>query len=406
MEISFSNHIPEVSQSRIESQKSYLSEFVSTNSRSDFLRDVHQDNFSKILFDKFQSKKHFVQVGFGGSSLGTESLINALNQSTERSFHFLNNIDPDFISDEMKKLNLTDSIFYVVSKSGGTHETLVLLSYLDKLLSKEIGPKYERKNFFAFCTEGNSFLDDLAKKWDVPTLNFPGTLGGRYSLLSNVSYFPLYFSSINQDSIKNAQKNFLTDLNYELGEKIAKLSIVLSDFYSKGVRDTFLMPYSSKLRTFSDWFVQLWAESLGKNEKGFNPIISYGTTGQHSQLQLFLDGPKTKFGIFIEQTEARSEIKINDNLGSEKLNHSTNVNFQEILNSHLYGVRSAFNEKSIPFINIKIPLLDEISLTQLYLFFEVLTVLTGNMLEVDPFDQPGVELSKKLCLEKLKKNSL
>ncbi len=403
MQIQFSSLIPEVANSRIEEQKSFLKEFISSNSRSDFLRDVHQDRFAHILKEKFQDKKYFVHVGFGGSSLGTEAIIDALDDQQNIKYHFFNNIDADHIQSILDEIDIKETLFYVVSKSGGTHETLVLISLIDKLLKKELGEKYQRKNYLAACTEDESFLSELAQKWDIPTLKFPETLGGRFSVLSNVSYFPLAFSNISEENFKFAQENFLKDLEFEKGDQLAKLSIALFDLYQKGFNQTVIMPYSSKLRSFSDWFVQLWAESLGKDGFGFSPLVCYGSTGQHSQLQLFMQGPKNKFMIFLEVENSKSDFSISDNLGNTKLNNSTKISVQTIINAHLAGTRNALTQEGVPNITLKLPILDESNLCELFLFFQVLTVLTGNLAKLDTFNQPGVELSKKLCLEELKK---
>ncbi len=390
----------------ISKQKTFLDSFITSDQKSDYLNQVHDHQLTQLLKNKFSHKKYFVHIGLGGSSLGTEAILNSLHDLQDIKFFYLNNIDPDDISDIFKQIDPKESLFYIVSKSGGTHETMLLLSLVDEYLAKNISPNYEKKNYLASCTEANSFLWNLSKKWDIPILDFPSTLGGRFCVLSNVGYFPASFTNISIDTFISAQKSFKSDLQYELGDQISKISLILLEQYKSGIDETVLMPYSSKLRSFGDWFVQLWAESLGKKTNGksfgLTPVLSYGTTGQHSQLQLFIEGPKNKFFVFIKIENSKNSLKISDNLGSQKLNHSTNLEFQKIMNSHLQGVKSALDDQKLPHITLKIPLLDEHGLTYLMLFMETLTVMVGHLAELDPFNQPGVELSKQLCLEQLK----
>ena len=391
----------------IEKQTSFLREFINSNSKSDFLNLVHDQKLTQLLKEKFNHKKHFVQVGLGGSSLGTEAILKALHSRPEMTYSYFNNIDADHIHHILKSINLEETLFYIVSKSGGTHETMLLLSLIDQHLSKLLGKNYEKKNYLASCTEDNSYLWNLSKKWEIPILEFPSSLGGRFCVLSNVGYFPASFSNISIDSFIDAQKNFKSDLQYDLGEQISKISLLLFQAYNHGFTETVLMPYSSKLRSFGDWFVQLWAESLGKNSNGtpfgFTPILSYGTTGQHSQLQLFIDGPKNKFFIFIEIESSKNSLKLSSDLECEQLKDSTNLEFQSIMNAHLQGVKSALDDQKLPYLTLKVPLLDEHGLCYLMLLMQTLTVMVGNLAQINPFDQPGVELSKKLCLKELKK---
>ncbi len=405
--IELSNNLFSPDPRDISKQKQGLQEFLNNNSKSDFLNLTHNQKVTNLLKDKFNHIKHFVHIGLGGSSLGTEAILNALHDFHGVEFIYFNNIDPDELSTALKKINPKQTLFYVVSKSGGTHETMLLLSLIDQFLKEKVSEDYNKKNFIATCTQENSFLWDLSKKWDLPVLEFPETLGGRYCVLSNVGYFPASFTNISIDSFIQAQKNFKSDLQYELGDQISKISLILFEYYKNGCHETVLMPYSSKLRSFGDWFVQLWAESLGKRSQdksfGFTPVLSYGTTGQHSQLQLFIEGPKNKFYLFIEIENSKHSLQIENDLNSEKLKHSTKLEFQKIMNAHLQGVKSALDEQNLPHLTLKIPVLDEFSLAYLMLFMETLTVMMGPLAELDPFNQPGVELSKRLCLEELKK---
>lgn len=391
-----------------ESLKSYLQDFLTNNPRKDIFsfKDSNQ-KLRKELTEKYKHKKHFIHVGMGGSALGPEFFIKALYpQNTNPHFLFFNNIDSDEIYAQLSSVNLNESLFYIVSKSGSTIETLSLLAIIDQELTSKFGKNYNKNDFFVFCTDPDkSFLKDLAQEWSVPCLEISPNIGGRYSTLTDVGLFPLNF--IGKDQINSERVEVAKELEKDLNQVI-DLAAELSFLYKKEAIDqTVLMPYSSLLKTFSLWFVQLWAESLGKTPKGKNPrgltpIFAYGPTDQHSQVQLFMEGPRNKAIIFLEVSETQKQYKFESSIPHEKIKLINGKNLQNVLLAELSGSRDALIEREIPCFTLQVDQITSKEMIKLVLFCELLTISVAKLIEVDPFDQPGVELGKLLCLNYLK----
>ncbi|MDO9180795.1 MAG: hypothetical protein Q7U04_00235, partial [Bacteriovorax sp.] len=171
----------------------------------------------------------------------------------------------------------------------------------------------------------------------------------------------------------------------------------------QNINQTVVMPYSSKLRSFSFWFTQLWAESLGKKKNiegeiihtGFTPVVAYGATDQHSQMQLFMEGPKDKCFILIEVDSFEHDFKLaTSHLISNNLQKLSGFSLAQLMQAEFAGTLMALQENKSPILHLKIAKNDEFHLGALIVYFEALTVLMGDYLMIDPFDQPGVEAAK------------
>jgi glucose-6-phosphate isomerase len=356
------------------------------------------------LLKKYQHKKTFVQIGIGGSALGPQMLIDALGPiyNNEREFLFLDNIDPDYMSYQLKNLQVKDAIFYVVSKSGATAETVAALSIVINKLKKSGVSEKDYKNYFVFCTDPvSSLLRDLALDFSIDCLPVPSNVGGRFSVLTPVGIFPALFANIPVQDFFKAYP--LCKKNLFEGEKqLATLSSFILNLKSEGVTQTVFMPYSSLLRSFSNWFIQLWAESLGKKldnkgkicHQGLTPIASYGATDQHSQVQLFMEGPHDKLIILIKVAKFKTDFSLDSGHHQKlftKLNH---VSLSQLMQAELEGTIKALDLAKRPYALVEIEELSAESLGALILFFESLTNMVGAQLEINPFDQPGVEAGK------------
>lgn len=358
-------------------------------------------------YHQFRSKKHFVHVGMGGSSLGPEVIIHAFaHKKNNRTFHFFNNLDNDWLSQKFSELVLENTLFYIVSKSGTTLETLAMLTIITDKLEQESSLRHFNrdqllKNFFVICSDPkNSELLNLATSKNIAFLPLPSNLGGRYSVLSPCGFFPMLFHDLNIDLMlegaKQCQSFFL--------ENIPTLACWILQAYQKNINQTVMMPYSGLLQKFSSWFVQLWAESLGKQTDqndfvGLTPISAYGPADQHSQLQLFLQGPPDKFTFFISILKSHTQLNLQlashwENATLQKL---APFNLSQIIDAQLQGTMAAMQQSARPFVHFSIPELNEATLGALFLLFETLTVAVGLGLKIDPFDQPGVELGKQLA---------
>ena len=361
---------------------------------------------------KQESKyEHLVVLGIGGSSLGAQALIeglksplwNRLSKGKRKGFltvDFIDNLDPTIIRIVLSRLKLSETLFLVISKGGSTLETIVPM-----LIAKEWTGG---ENFYKQCvfttSEGKGLLFELAQKHSVPLFIIPENVGGRYSVFSPVGLLPSALCGVDlnevraglevADSICQAQ-----DLKTNIAATIA-LCAYFSYAASKNI--FVLMPYSTCMKRFVDWFIQLWAESLGKSGKGSTPLSAIGATDQHSQIQMFNEGPNDKLISFIKINKHKRDLTIPDYSGENSafrpyINHKVG----EILNIELDATRRALTESKRPNFTITLPELDEFYLSQLMYVLEMATAITGNLIGVNPFDQPGVELAKKYTKEAL-----
>lgn len=373
-------------------------QFFHTFEREELLKNT------RAVYEKFKNRKTFVHVGIGGSSLGPEMLVSALQKNKTR-FIFINNIDPEELATQLDGIIPEETLFYFVSKSGGTAETMAALSIVTNFLSeKKIGTD-QLKNYFVFATDPvKSELLDLGRELGVSLLEVPSDVGGRFCALTPVGYLPAFFAGMDVDQLikgaKSAQKTCLLDSAENPLLKTAEFLFQLKQ--KKKISQTVLMPYSSKLRNFSFWFTQLWAESLGKKKNtsgeivhtGFTPIVGYGATDQHSQMQLFMEGPSDKCLVLIEVAKFGADFKLDSSLKTNALEKLSSYSLSQLMQAELNGTLKALAENGRPTIHIQIERNDEFHMGELIVFFESLTALMGDYLMIDPFDQPGVEAGK------------
>jgi glucose-6-phosphate isomerase len=407
--------------------KSFQSDFLKTslNSFKDIINAeangfFHLTDRSELIsqtqeiYSVFKDRKHFVQIGIGGSALGPQMLVSALGNNTNKTFTILDNPDSDFIFDELSKINIKDAVFYVVSKSGGTAETVACYSIIRNLL-KENGVKEEQfKDYFVFCTDlKNGQLRAHVDENSFHSLEVPSNVGGRFSVLTHVGLFPALFMGVNIEQFfsgANELKSLLLSDDAGKNPLLQTAAHISYLFNEKNINETVMMPYSSKLKDFSFWFVQLWAESLGKYQEssksnvGLTPIPGYGATDQHSQMQLFMEGPYNKLMFLLNIKNRKYNYNLDSNLMMESGKKLAPHSMNELLEAEFQGTLKALNENKRDFIQIEIDTLNETTLAQLILFFESLTALMGHYLKIDPFNQPGVEKGKIYAYEYL--NSL
>lgn len=389
---------------------------IINNPRTQFFHTFNRQELeqsSRAVYKKFSDRKFFIHVGIGGSSLGPEMIVNALGKNATQ-FIFINNIDPEEIYSQLNFLKvekLENCLFYFVSKSGGTAEPLAALAIITQIFdSQGINPS-QYKDYFVFATDPlKSELLTLAKKWDITTLEIPSDVGGRFSALTPVGFLPALFSGMDLVSFLTGARDLQKELLAEDNKKNDLISVAEFFYHlkqDKKISQTVLMPYSSKLRLFSFWFTQLWAESLGKKKNnkgeiintGFTPIASYGATDQHSQVQLFMEGPNDKVYIIIEILKFSHDFSLKSVLKSDNLEKLSSFTLSQLMKAEMEGTIKALRKEKRPIIHLQIPANDEYHLGQLILFFESLTALMGDYLMIDPFDQPGVEAGKIYAFE-------
>jgi glucose-6-phosphate isomerase len=357
--------------------------------------------------DKFK-QKHIVVVGIGGSSLGTKAVDTFLSykSQSDRKLHFLETTDPITIKKTLSEIDLDDALFLIISKSGGTIETISVFKYI-------LSIKKLNSEDFLFITDLDSDLHKLGNKNEIETFNIGKNVGGRFSVLSTVGLVPLYLMGYDVKELLRGAKRIRDEFFLD-DKKIRKNILKKASFYAEHCNHyniNALFSYSELFRDFNAWYVQLWAESLGKKQKhselsvGLTPVGLIGPTDQHSFLQLIVEGPKDKTVTFIKIKDFKDETTVPSTTLEflEKLDIVNDVEFEVLINMQADSIIENLKERNVPLDIIEIEHADIYYMGQLFFYFELLTSLTGQMLDVNTYDQPGVEEGKKILKEKLSK---
>jgi glucose-6-phosphate isomerase len=361
-------------------------------------------SFSKEL----QGVKNVVVIGIGGSSLGTKAIDTLLchtKNRNDKNLIFFENVDPIEIEKNLKNLELESSFFIVISKSGGTIETTSHLKFLLKHFDISLVSEKFREHF-CFITDSGSPLDKLGEDLSVKRFHIPLNVGGRFSVLSAVGLLPLSLLGYDIDKLLAGadalKESFIAEDEYELCQKAL--------FYAKNAGDkpiNVLFSYSSSFKDFNDWFVQLWAESLGKidfdgNSVGLTPIGLIGSIDQHSFLQLIIEGVKDKNVTLIKVKDFETDIAIpNISLPHlQKVDFINNNTFQTLINAQCDATIQSLVDQSINVDLITIDNLDEKSAGYMIFYYELLTSLVGAKLNINTYNQPGVEFGKVILQKK------
>jgi|ETNmetMinimDraft_32_1059908.scaffolds.fasta_scaffold24760_2 glucose-6-phosphate isomerase len=338
-------------------------------------------NFSKITIKKFAKYKNIVVFGMGGSILGTKSIYSFLKKKIKKKVFFFDNLDSNLILKYKKIKNLKNSCFIVVSKSGNTIETI---SNLGTIYSKNL-----LKNKLIIITEiTDNALMTIANKYNAEIIEHKEFIGGRYSLLSETGMFPAALMDLNLMKFKNLKR--LTK-NRNFVSSLIKNVAGIYTLNSKRINNSVIINYDSDLNDLGYWYQQLIAESLGKQGKGINPILSFGPKDHHSLLQLYLDGPKDKFFTFLNSSEKENGFKVARDVIPNNMKFLKNKNLKFIINAQCNAVKNVFKLKKIPFREITFNKKNENELGEIATFFVLETILLSRLMNINPFDQPAVE---------------
>ena len=345
-------------------------------------------DFSDIDYDEV------VVIGIGGSSLGTKAIYEMVKDETTKPLFFLENPDPKDIKDKLSKIK--KPLIFVISKSGKTIETISIF----KKVINHFNLKENAKNL-KIITDENSPLDKFAKEWNLQSFHIPKNVGGRFSVLSAVGIIPLLAAGIYPKNLLLGAKEFRDDFfdkkEWHLCKKAA--------FYSENYKEypiNVLFAYSTLLNSFKEWFVQLFGESLGKNGKEIMPVGHIGSIDQHSFLQLLMEGMGRKTITFIKVNSFETpliipEIKLPHLEATDFVNgHS----FEELINKECEATKEALLAKEYPIDEIVIDDLSLKNIGKLIMYYEMLTSAIGSLLEINTYNQPGVELGKTILRNK------
>lgn len=352
---------------------------------------------------------HVVVLGTGGSSLGARALL-ALRKNSGKSpkVHILPNLAAGDYEEFLESLPCKNTLTIVISKSGNTTDTLTQTLIMMKHVAEQVG-KDALAKYFLFITEpGDSLIRRLADTYGIDILDHIPGLGGRFSVLSNVGLLPAAICGLNIQAIRDgAQAVMDHTLNNPAVRDIPAVmgaAFIISADAVQGKSINIMMPYINRLQKFTDWYVQLWAESLGKQGNGTTPLAALGPRDQHSQLQMFLDGKKDKSMTFITAQKKHPGAKIDTSLfNAPEISHLHDKDMADVIDAFYQGTLQSILDAKIPCRNIELDELNEYSLGALMMHFMLETIFAASMLDINAFDQPKVEDGKKYAKQILSK---
>ncbi|MFU2157756.1 glucose-6-phosphate isomerase [Caldisericum sp. AR60] len=373
----------------------------------EMLKEVYEiNNYASYIREKFDN---LVVIGMGGSILGNELLhysVNGIysNFVKPKKVYFIDNIDPETNLTLIQTLDLKKTFFNIITKSGSTSETLLNLLLLVDILKKEgLNPK----EHFLFTTDPEKgLLRKLSNELEIKTYPIHPKVGGRYSVLSHVGLFSAAFEEINIEKLllgaKERKEKFLNKEPIENSEMLFALT-QYKFFKEKDVNINVIFSYSDGLEYLGKFYEQLLAESIGKKFSrdgkeiyaGITPVVARGPYHQHSTLQLFMEGPYDKLIIFVVPKKFRKDADIYNSLGYLELDFLTGKHYSELLLNEYIATKMALTQNGRPNVSIEIEKIDEENLGRLIYFMELEVLALGELLNINPIDQPSVEIGKR-----------
>ena len=363
-----------------------------------------------------ENYENLIVLGIGGSALGTTAVQTALGHSyshllTKRKrngypkLFVVDNIDPDAFSDLLQVTDPKKSLYCVISKSGSTAETMAQFMIVQQMLKQKLKGKW-KKRIVVITDSEKGPLRSIVKEHSLASFEVPHNVGGRFSVFSAVGLVPLACAGVDIDSLLAGAAR--------MAERCAKQTLMQNPAYllsallyladtEKAKSSVVMMPYSSKLYGIADFFRQLWAESLGKRldesgkevYTGQTPIKALGVTDQHSQVQLYVEGPFDKVLLFLEVGKFNKQLDIPDTFpDSPELRYLAGSSLNELMKVENDGTKYALATHNRPFLSIKMPEVSAHTIGQLIYMLELATAFAGSLYQVNPFDQPGVEFGK------------
>ena len=353
--------------------KKLISKYPFLNS----LNNDYQYSYRKENLLKFKNYSEINLIGMGGSALGTEAIYNFLIHKIKKKFYFFNNLQNHRnLKSKKKRLNI------IVSKSGNTLETI---SNLNLLLNEQ------KKNSNIIITENkNNILRTISNKLKSEVIEHKNYIGGRYSVLSEVGMVPAELMGLNEKKFKRL--NYLVKNKKFMNSLIQNVTSIHNNVLN-GRFNSVILNYDEKLDAFLKWYQQLVGESLGKKGKGLFPIISTMPKDNHSLLQLYLDGPKNNFFTFFSTREKKSSKFINKFLTKE-ISELNKKKIEDVLHAQKKATQNIFKKKKLPFRSFEVINRREETLGELFTFFILETLILSSLLNVNPINQPSVELIK------------
>ena len=370
------------------------------------------NQLARTLRPKFEN---MVVLGIGGSALGNIALHQALNPATYNlmpkesrkgpRLFVVDNVDPTTLTAVLDCCPPESTLFNVISKSGETAETAAQFMIVRDMLNASLKDK-AKDHVVAITDPEKGTMRQICDDAGYTTLPVPEGVGGRFSALSPVGLFSSAMVGIDLDDLLDGAAAMDTRCQRENlhDNPAAMLAFLLVELGTrKGKPNHVLMPYANALYSLADWFRQLWAESLGKRydtsgeevHTGFTPIKALGATDQHSQVQLYREGPNDKVFGFLEVEDFGSDVTIPKGLGVESIAYLEGKSMTALLNAEKRATEYALVESHRPNFTIKFPTIDARHVGEFMALFQIATAYAGRMLAIDAYDQPAVETGKK-----------
>ena len=350
--------------------------------------------------------ENIVVIGIGGSSLGIKAIMQMLPSDSVKPVYFLENSDPVNISEIFSKIKKSNTAFIVISKSGGTIETTSIFKVAIEYFNIDLDSEDSKK--IVAITDGGSSLSKFADEYGIVQYNIPLNVGGRFSVLSAVGIVPLVLAGFNATAILNGAEEFMQSFFDRREDHLLRKALYYTQNSDKECMNV-IFSYASNMENLSKWYVQLWGESLGKISKsgkkvGLTPIGLIGSTDQHSFLQLIMEGPRDKTVTFINVDDFQNSLSVpNITLKHiEKTDFINNHSFNELINAQCSATKESLIQSGISVDSITYDKVDEENIGATIIYYELLTSICGLMLDINTYNQPGVELGKTILEKKFK----
>ena len=362
-----------------------------------------KDLLKKTILETLEfakGKKNFIVFGTGGSNLGARALINILQGNEKVNIFFYDNIDPINFKNSISKIDLRSTGIIIVSKSGSTPETLSQYACLIEIFDQKKELNILFNNSLIITEDKQSPLANIARKNKCTLFRHENDIGGRFSIFSNVGMVPSILAGLD---VKKIHEGALEEIKYQANFDFLKIAQFFRYQLAKtSLTSSVIMTYSDALFYFGKWYLQLWAESIGKNNKGITAIHSVGTTDQHSQLQLYLDGPRDKFFTFVTTNHADKGFQLhNKTMQENEINYLVNKKMGDLMQAEQKATIDTFKLNKFSYREIHLKNINEFSIGRLMAFSMMETIAACIYFEVDPFDQPAVEQGKNLTKQYL-----
>jgi glucose-6-phosphate isomerase len=356
----------------------------------------------------------FIHVGIGGSALGPMAVhkalshpyYNALSDDVRRGprMHFAENTDPATLSAIFDLADPEGTYVNVVTKSGSTAETMANFLVIRSVLIDALGDLGFKGHTIATTDPEEGFLKQIADREDLKVLPIPADVGGRFSVLTPVGLLPAAVAGLDIDAMLAGAAQCVDEVNEQGAEHPAVVGAAMHYLMdtARGRNVRVMMTYADALERLAAWFVQLWAESLGKDGKGSTPHGAVGTTDQHSQVQLYMEGPEDKVIEIVEVEEHPRDLAIAEAYDDlEGVGYLGGHSMAELLNVECDATRRALTEAGHPNSTIKLSATNEENLGYVCQALEVQTAIAGSLYGVNAFNQPGVEAGKQITYKRM-----